>query len=219
MSGAPETSDWNVPARDDSPHEGGFRVAFDITTERGGTRYGEMIEQVRTFMDNVRYACPTEELAAEIISDLHDLNAKLEGALVDEWTSPSGTRIDLPSRGNITLPPYEVVDGGPDGVTATVVFRRFHLGGNGVAHGGHVAVAFDDLSGMAAALHLRGISRTGYLKVDYRSLTPLDTPLTLRSRVDRRDGRKVFIKGTLHDGDRLCAEADGLFIALKPGQK
>ena len=30
--------------------------------------------------------------------------------------------------------------------------------------------------------------------------------------------RKAFIKGTMHDGDRLCAELDGLFIRLNPGQ-
>ena len=217
MKGAPEQQ-WNVPAGEDSQHEGGFRADLAVTTERGGPSYGEMIEQVRLFMDKVRYASPTPELADEVIDDLKKLNAKLDTMLVDEWTSPSGTRIDLPSRGNITLPPYEIRDGGPEGVDATVTFRRFHLGGNGVAHGGHVAVAFDDLGGMAAALKLGGVARTGYLTVNYRSLTPLETPLALRTWVDRVEGRKYFVRGTLHDGDRLCAEMDALFIALKPGQ-
>ncbi|WP_040519651.1 PaaI family thioesterase [Gordonia malaquae] len=210
--------DWNVPAKEDSPHEGGFRADLQVTTERGGPTYGDMIEQVRSFMDKVRYASPTHALADEVIEDLVKLNAKLDTMLVDEWTSPSGTRIDLPSRGNITLPPYEISAGGPDGVDATVTFRRFHLGGNGVAHGGHVAVAFDDLGGMAAALKIGGVSRTAYLTVNYRSLTPLETTLSLRTWVERRDGRKLFVKGTLHDGDRLCADMDALFIELKPGQ-
>ena len=200
------------------PHEGGFRAEFDVTTDRGGPTYGEMIEQVRTLMDKVRYASPSQEVADEVIADLTKLNAKLDTMLVDEWTSPSGTRVDLPSRGNITLPPYEVIDGGVDGVHARVTFRPFHLGGNGVAHGGHVAIAFDDLGGMAAALHTGGVSRTAYLKVDYRSLTPLNTPLDLRARVERREDRKLYVTGTLHDGDRLCAELDSLFIRLKPGQ-
>ncbi|WP_026917375.1 PaaI family thioesterase [Gordonia shandongensis] len=217
MKGAPQ-QEWNVPATEESPHEGGFRAEVDVTVDRGGPRYGEMIEQVRTFMDKVRYACPTPEIADEVIADLAKLNAKLDAVQVDEWTSPSGTRVDLESRGNITLPPYEVLDGGPDGVEARVTFRDFHLGGNGVAHGGHVAVAFDDLGGMAAALNVHGIARTAYLTVQYRSLTPLNTPLQMRTRVDRSDGRKLFVVGTLHDGDRLCAEMDGLFIALRPGQ-
>lgn len=218
MKGAPTDQKWNVPATDGSPTEGGFRSDLQVTTERGGPRYDEFVEQVRTFMDKVRYASPTPELADEIIDDLKSFNAKLDTMLVDEWHSPSGTRVDLPSRGNITLPPYEVETGGPEGVTASVIFRRFHLGGNGVAHGGHVAVAFDDLGGMAAALNVRGICRTAYLTVSYRSLTPLETPLTMRTWVDKADGRKLFVKGTLHDGDRLCAELDALFIALRPGQ-
>ncbi|GAC56593.1 hypothetical protein GOHSU_08_01210 [Gordonia hirsuta DSM 44140 = NBRC 16056] len=218
MKGAPTDQKWHVPATEDSPHEGGFRAEIDVTVERGGPRYGELIEQVRTFMDKVRYANPTPELVDEIISDLQEFNAKLDTVLVDEWTSPSGTRIDLPARGNITLPPYEVVDGGEHGVTATVEFRPFHLGGNGVAHGGHVATAFDDLGGMAAALNVHGICRTAYLTVNYRSLTPLSTPLMLRTWVERRDDRKLFVKGTLHDGERLCADLDALFIALRRGQ-
>ncbi|EGD55330.1 PaaI family thioesterase [Gordonia neofelifaecis] len=217
MKGAPE-QEWNVAADETPQHQGGFRADFEVTTERGGPSYGEMIEQVRTFMDKVRYASPSPELADEVIDDLRKLNAKLDSTLVDEWTSPSGTRIDLPSRGNITLPPYEVLDGGPDGVDAVVTFRPFHLGGNGVAHGGHVAIAFDDLGGMAAALRVGRPARTAYLTVNYRSLTPLDTPLTLRTWVERHDGRKNFVRGTLHDGDRLCAELDSLFIELKPGQ-
>ncbi len=218
MKGAPADENWEAKSSGESPHAGGFRAKIDITTERGGPRYDELIEQVRTFMDKVRYACPTPELADEIIDDLKVFNAKLDTMLVDEWHSPSGTRVDLPARGNITLPPYEVVDGGEHGVTATLTFRPFHLGGNNVAHGGHVAIAFDDLGGMAAALNVYGICRTAYLTVSYRSLTPLETPLTMKTWVDRRDDRKLYVKGTLHDGDRLCADLDALFIALKPGQ-
>ncbi|GAB11759.1 hypothetical protein GOARA_088_00220 [Gordonia araii NBRC 100433] len=200
------------------PHEGGFRAQHDISTERGGPHYAEFSEQVRTLMDTVRYACPTDELAVEAIAVLEDLNAKLAEHVVDEWTSPAGTRVDLPSRGNITLPPYEITEAGPDGVRATVWFRPFHLGGNGVAHGGQVAVAFDDLGGMASALAVNGVCRTAYLKVNYRSLTPLNTSLQMRTWVEKRDGRKLFVSGTLHDGDRLCADIESLFIELKPGQ-
>ncbi|MFT3901013.1 MAG: PaaI family thioesterase [Gordonia sp. (in: high G+C Gram-positive bacteria)] len=202
----------------DGSHEGGFRPDLAISTTRGGTHYPEFNEQVRTLMDKVRYACPDDELALEAIATLKDLNAKLDDHLVDEWTTPAGTRVDLPARGNITLPPYELTKAGPDGVEGTVWFRPYHLGGNGVAHGGQVAVAFDDIGGMAAALAVDGVCRTAFLKVNYRSLTPLNTNLQIKAWVDRRDGRKMFVAGTLHDGDRLCADIESLFIALKPGQ-
>ncbi len=217
MTSSPE-SGWAVPADADSPHEGGFRARIDITTDRGGPRYGELSEEIRRLMDLARYACPTPGITDELIDQVRALNKRLEDVQIDEWRSPAGTRIDLPARGNITLPPYEISEGGPDGVVASVTFRPFHLGGNDAAHGGHVAVAFDDLGGMASALAVQGITRTAYLTVSYRSLTPLRTPLRMHTWVENLDGRKAFVKGTLHDGDRLCAELDALFIALKPGQ-
>jgi hypothetical protein len=35
---------------------------------------------------------------------------------------------------------------------------------------------------------------------------------------ESEQGRKRFLRGTVHHGDRLCAEAEGLFVELKPGQ-
>lgn len=200
------------------PHEGGFRPTFDVSTDRGGPNYGEFVGQVREFMDRVRAGLPDAALTDELLVQLKGMNAKLAEVETDEWTAPAGTRIDLPARGNITLPPYEIVAAGRDGVDGTITFTRFNLGGNGAAHGGFVALLFDDLGGMTAALNIEGICRTAYLKIDYRSLTPLDTELTAHCEVDRVEGRKVYVRGTLHDGDRLCAEMDALFIQLKPGQ-
>ncbi|MDL9936058.1 PaaI family thioesterase [Gordonia sp. ABSL1-1] len=213
-------SDTTSPAGEvtEDPHEGGFRAHTAITTERGGVRYGEFSEQVRTLMDNVRYACPEDALTDELIDELAAINAKLAAVRIDEWHTPAGTRIDLPSRGNITLPPYTVDHYDEHGVDATITFRDFHLGGNNAAHGGQIATAFDDLGGFASAVAVQGVSRTGYLNVSYRSITPLNTALQCRAWAERIDGRKVYIKGTLHDGDRLCAEMDALFIRLNPGQ-
>ncbi|SLH56935.1 thioesterase family protein [Mycobacteroides abscessus subsp. abscessus] len=36
--------------------------------------------------------------------------------------------------------------------------------------------------------------------------------------MENQEGRKVWVRATLHDGERLCAEAHGLFIVLRPGQ-
>lgn len=212
---------------DEAHHEGGFRPMAELIQARqdegadktaGGPHYGELIEQVRELMDRARLVNPSDELAKEAISTLEQLNARLGTAVVDEWSSPSWTRTDLPARGNITLPPYTVVSGSSEGVTTELVFRTFHLGGNGAAHGGQIAVAFDDILGMTAALHTKAVTRTASLTIDYRSITPLNRTLTVRAHAERRDGRKVYLRATLHDGERLCAEANGLFIVLNPGQ-
>jgi hypothetical protein len=61
----------------------------------------------------------------------------------------------------------------------------------------------------------RPISRTGYLHVDYRAVTPIDAPLISRGRVDRIDGRKAFITATMTDAEgTVLSEANGLMVQL-----
>jgi acyl-CoA thioesterase FadM len=55
---------------------------------------------------------------------------------------------------------------------------------------------------------------TGNLSVNYRAPTPLHTDIVYRGWVDRVDGRKIFTKGTAHNGDVLCAEAEAIFISM-----
>ncbi|MEU7632207.1 PaaI family thioesterase [Nocardia sp. NPDC049220] len=209
-------------------HEGGFRpmteliaaheAAQDIDITRGGPHYGEFIEQIRGLMDRARLACPSDELAVRAIGVLKELNDRLDDAVVDEWSTPTWTRFDLPARGNITLPPFFIDHVDRDGVDARVTFRTFHLGGNNAAHGGQIAIGFDDLLGMAAAVHAGAVTRTASLTIDYRSITPLNTELKVHAWAERQEGRKVYVRATLHHGERLCAEAHGLFIVLQPGQ-
>ncbi|WP_067862600.1 PaaI family thioesterase [Nocardia shimofusensis] len=204
-------------------HEGGFRPMWeqmmkDADVSRGGPHLGEFIEQVRTLMDHARLANPTDAQALDLISRLKEVNAALAETVVDEWSAPSWTRHELPARGNITLPPYRVKRASRKGVETAITFRTAHLGGNAAAHGGQMAVGFDELCGMAAAIHAGSVTRTASLTIDYRSITPLNTELTLRSWVENQEGRKVYVRATLHEGERLCAEAHGLFIVLRPGQ-
>lgn len=85
-------------------------------------------------------------------------------------------------------------------------------------HGGVIAPVFDELLGsLGAILDIGGF--TGTLKIVYRSLTPLGRPIRMRSWIDRQEGVKLFIKGEMHVhegvGERLCAEAEGIFIRPK----
>lgn len=60
---------------------------------------------------------------------------------------------------------------------------------------------------------------SGLLHVDYRKVTPIDTPLTMRGWVSGTEGRKVFVNAELGDPDgKLLAEANGLMIRLLAGQ-
>ena len=84
----------------------------------------------------------------------------------------------------------------------------------GCVHGGIIAGLFDEILGIANIAAGVG-AMTGTLKIVYRSPTPLYTELQFEGRTERIDGRKVYTAGTLHAGERLCAEADGIFILVE----
>jgi hypothetical protein len=62
-------------------------------------------------------------------------------------------------------------------------------------------------------------SRTAYLHVDYRNITPIDELLTAQGRIADLDGRKAFITATMTTADgTLLTEASGLMVRLLPHQ-
>jgi acyl-coenzyme A thioesterase PaaI-like protein len=100
-----------------------------------------------------------------------------------------------------------------------VQFSRFAVGGNYAVHGGVLPLLFDSVFGMVIHAAGRPISRTAFLHVDYRKVTPIDTPLTARGWVREAEGRKAFVNAELRDSEEnLLAEANGLMIRLLPGQ-
>lgn len=98
-------------------------------------------------------------------------------------------------------------------VLGDVVFTEPYEGPPGHCHGGFIAGAFDEVLGMAQSLTGRP-GMTGKLGITYRSPMPLHTKIHFKGWVDRVDGRKIFTKGTAHNGDTLCAEAEGLFLSM-----
>jgi acyl-coenzyme A thioesterase PaaI-like protein len=100
-----------------------------------------------------------------------------------------------------------------DRVIGTVVCGSAYEGPPGHVHGGYIAAMFDELLGLAQSLS-GNHGMTGRLTIHYRSPTPLNTELRMEGWLDRADGRKIICRGTLHNGDILCAEAEGLFISV-----
>ncbi|RDH74137.1 PaaI family thioesterase [Mycolicibacterium moriokaense] len=198
-------------------HAGGGFNPPEPTT-RGGPDYGRFVEAVRILQDHTRAADAPDDVvskAADMVESVNDLLAPHEA---DEWTTPSGRRMDLPSRGNLLQVPSELTTVG-DEVDGSVRFRRYHLGRNGAVHGGAVAQMWDSVLGFAAFRLTRSLGqRTAYLHVNYRQIVPIEKELRVDARVDRAEGRKVFVAGRLFDGDALLCDAEALFVKLKPGQ-
>jgi acyl-coenzyme A thioesterase PaaI-like protein len=98
-------------------------------------------------------------------------------------------------------------------------FARFHLGRNGAVHGGALGMLFDSVLGLTSSVLTGGpYQRTAYLKIDYRHIVPVEKELQFDAGIDRVDGRKIFVSGRLSDGETKLAEAEALFVRLKPGQ-
>ena len=102
-----------------------------------------------------------------------------------------------------------------DAIVGRVTFGLAYEGPPGHVHGGFIAAGFDEVLGFVQTMSGQP-GMTGKLSVAYRSPTPLARPLVYRARLERVEGRKVFVSATLHADEVLCAEAEGLFIAMKP---
>ena len=154
--------------------------------------------------------------AADRAEELVELLAPFEAP---EGVPPAGRSHKLPGMGGLLMPPWMLTRYRPDGVEMRGQFSRYYVGGNSAVHGGVLPLLFDWLFGMVVHASNRPISRTAFLNVDYRKVTPIDQPLVVRGRVDSTEGRKAFVSGELTDADdALLAEGRGLMVRLLPGQ-
>lgn len=113
---------------------------------------------------------------------------------------------------NPVAPPidYEYRDGRLYGRGA---FHAAYEGPPGYVHGGWIALAFDEILGMAniASGHP---GMTGRLTIRYRRPTPLHTEVELTGWTEQIDGRRIVTRGTLTADDVVTAEAEGLFVVI-----
>ncbi|OBI50121.1 thioesterase [Mycobacterium sp. E796] len=177
-----------------------------------------MIDNLRSFLDQLAAARPDPQSIEALSADLSRWTGRLAPMEAAERDRLFGRCTNVPGRAQTMAPRLVVTGVTDDAVTASVCFGPYFLGGNGAAHGGAIPLVFDEIMGRLANSAGRPAQRTAFLHTDFRSITPIGRPLKLRARLFREEGRKRWIRGELHDGDLLCAEAEGLFVALRPGQ-
>jgi len=166
---------------------------------------------------------------AEVADDLERMTGRLEGLTAGSMYEGFGEsplagadphaffdHSPILGRANPLAPPIDLW--AEDQVLhGRATFDAAYEGPPGCVHGGYVAAAFDEVLGSAQSFGGQP-GMTGRLTVHYRSPTPLRTELRFAARVTEVTGRKTFTHGTLHAGGRLCAEAEGLFIAIDYGK-
>ena len=194
-----------------------------VTPEQQAAR--EVAEAIRRLARELETTSATIEALGELSAEIDRLTGLLEEG--DRLATTAGDSPNVVYQGHrlrerspfigranpVALPLIvEFVDGGIDAVAN---FGTLYEGPPGCLHGGYIAGIFDEVLGAAQTLSGQA-GMTGRLTIHYRSPTPLNTDLHLKARLDSVNGRKILCKGTLHAGDRLCAEAEGLFIAVDP---
>ncbi len=201
-----------------SIHPGGGFNPVEPTT-KGGPDYGRFIAAVRDMQDHARAADAPDDVIAEAADLIEKAGALLAPYDVDEWSSPSGRRTDLPNRGNLLSVPMQLSPTGESTVGGWVRFPRFYLGRNGAAHGGAIGLMFDSVLGFTAAV-LTGerTQRTAFLHIDYRAIVPIGATLRVESELTGAEGRKITVVAKIYDGDTVVTEGHALFVKLKPGQ-
>jgi acyl-coenzyme A thioesterase PaaI-like protein len=182
----------------------------------GGAAFAALVAELRELQDLVRSTSAPGAALEAATDHLAEAAALLRPHVSDEAEVFAGKRPDLPGRGNALLPSLILDEATPDAVRGRVTFSTAHRGGFNTAHGGSVALLFDELLGRLAN-ERPGATPTASLRVNFRSLTPVDRELVVEARFEGQEGRKRFLSGQLLDQDgRVLADAEGLFLTLRP---
>lgn len=212
----------------DLAHEALMIRWHQLTDEAIGPRGAEMrrlAAATRRLVEQMVSVDVPAELLADVASDLEAIVERLG---VTSWTSVYEGYAEIANAGGDASASFEhspfcglanplspplLVRGGPDGVEATVRFGAAYEGPPGCVHGGYIAGVFDELLG-AAQTYSGSPGMTGTLTIWYRSPTPLHTDLRMVGTYSHTEGRRVYTKGELWADDRLCAEAEGIFVSI-----
>ncbi|QZT60624.1 PaaI family thioesterase [Mycolicibacterium austroafricanum] len=206
------------PRRVDPEYDrhGGFPV-FEAADP--GPGFGRFLTAMRQAQDLAVSVNPDPDTWDEAADRVEELVKLLDPYRAGEGAGPANRVPSLPGAGSLLMPPWTVTKFESDGIELEVTFSRYHVGGNSAVHGGVLPLLFDSMFGMVIHATGRPISRTAFLHVDYRKVTPIDTVLTARGWLREAEGRKAFVNAELLDADgNVLAESNGLMIRLLPGQ-
>ncbi|MEI7453281.1 MAG: PaaI family thioesterase [Actinomycetes bacterium] len=171
---------------------------------------------MRELQDCLASTSAPEQLVDSMAARLEELTAEFNAYRAPVVPTPTFGLGSVPRGAFCRNPELTSETWSPDRLDGEMTFTAFHLGANGSAHGGSVSLLFDGVLGRLA--NEDGVwRRNAYLKIDFRSLTPLETPLRVEGFLVRSEGRKFWYGGRLWNGEILAAEADALFLTVPDG--
>ncbi|WP_024795899.1 PaaI family thioesterase [Tomitella biformata] len=196
-------------------------ITEDIDTAELARRralYGPLTEAVRELIDATIRTEVDDDVVRQVHADIAAATAKLRARQLDgAYGARKTTAGEHMSWGNAAMglrnaiaPPL-VVKADADGRRwAEFTLGAAYEGPPGLVHGGVCALVLDHVLGATASSVT--FSFTGTLTLRYRRGTPLGL-LRAEARVDRVEGRKTIVVGTLSDAGGVTVEAEGNFIS------
>ncbi|KAG8778572.1 hypothetical protein FRC15_010665 [Serendipita sp. 397] len=123
----------------------------------------------------------------------------------------------LQGPGRMAIPPLLFVRTDEKAITGVMHLGRSICGHDGIVHGGAIATLFDDAFFRTAVANFPArIGVTAWLKIDYRAPTRADQFVVFKTKVDKVEGRKVFVSGQMEDVEgNLLVQASALFVQPK----
>ncbi len=183
----------------------------------GADGFARMVGALRLLQDRAVAARPPAEVADALARRLEEAAELLAGFAVEEPDQVAARLMSEPGRGQTLIPPLEVTSWDGTRLEGRMRFHRFHLGSNGAAHGGAIALVFDDLLGQLANVLGHPRARTASMRVDFRRIIPVEHELSAVAEITGRVGRKLTASASLRDGDTVLAEARGPVHPAPPG--
>lgn len=100
-----------------------------------------------------------------------------------------------------------------DEIYADVTFDERHIGGPGLAHGGAIAAACDEVLGFLVwVIGTPAVTRA--LSIDYLNPVPLGEVHRITARVDEEKDRAVLVSARGTSGDTVRFMAHGVYVKV-----
>jgi acyl-coenzyme A thioesterase PaaI-like protein len=177
------------------------------------TGFAHLIERQRVLQNMIASARPPVGVIDEVVELLDRAEALLRPYDAVDGTHLHGRLLDIQGRGQALVPEYEIDSFDNDEIRGRITFGQFYRGGSGAIFGAAIPLFFDEIMSWHA-MHVAHRAVTAYLNVNFRGPTVAEQPLTFTTRIDRHEGRKIFVVGTLMQGDTVLADLDGLWIKV-----
>ena len=175
--------------------------------------FANLIERQRVLQNRIASVRPTAAAIDEAAALLDQAEALLSPFEAEPGRHLYGRLLDIQGRGQALVPEYDIDTFENNEARGRITFGPFCRGGSGAIFGAAIPLFFDEIMSWVAT-HVGQRTVTASLNVNFRAPTMLGQPLTFTVRIDREEGRKIFVVGVLMQGETLLADVDGMWIRL-----